>query len=82
MSVYNTNFYCRLTLGDGVVDHWTYARQRCSSSSSSTSRFCQSQDDQTDKTLRRHEEWMQYIISMMQVNIFKYAIFQFYKNIA
>jgi hypothetical protein len=32
--------------------------------------------------LQRHEEWMQYIISMMQVNIFKYAIFQFYKNIA
>jgi hypothetical protein len=25
--------------------------------------------------LQRHEEWMQYIISMMQVNIFKYTIF-------
>jgi hypothetical protein len=35
----------------------------------------QSQDDQTDETLQCHEDMMQYIISMMHVNIFKYAIF-------
>jgi hypothetical protein len=75
MSVYNTNFYCRLAFGDGVVDRRTYARQRHSSSSSSSSQFRQSRNDQTDETLRHHEEWMQYIISMMQLNIFKYAIF-------
>jgi hypothetical protein len=75
LSVYNTNFYCRLVLGDGVVDRGTYARQRHSTSSSSSSRSRQSQDDQMNETLRHHEELMQYIISMMQVNIFKYAIF-------
>jgi hypothetical protein len=75
LSVYNTNFYCRLALGDGVVDRGTYAQQRHSSSSSSSSRSHQSQDDKTDETLRRHKEWMTYIISMMQVDIFKYAIF-------
>jgi hypothetical protein len=75
MSVYNTKFYCRLALGDGVVNRGIYARLRRSSSSSSSSRSRQGRDDQTDETLRRHEEWMQYIISMMQVNIFKYVIF-------
>jgi hypothetical protein len=73
--VYNTNFYYRLTLGDRVVDHRTYARQQYSTSSSSSSRSCQSRDDQIDEMLRCHEEWMQYIISMMQINIFEYAIF-------
>jgi hypothetical protein len=68
--VYNTNFYCNLALGDGVVDRETYARQRYSTSSSSSSLSRQSRDNQTDETLRCHEEWMQYIISMMQVNIF------------
>jgi hypothetical protein len=48
-----------------VVDHGTYARQRHSTSSSSSSWSRQSRDDQTDETLQRHEEWMQYIISMM-----------------
>jgi hypothetical protein len=65
MSVYNTNFYCRLALGDRVVYRGTYARQWRSSFSSSSSRSHQSQDDQTDETLRRHEEWMQYIILMI-----------------
>jgi hypothetical protein len=64
-----------LALGDGVVDRGTYARQRHCTSSSSSNWSHQSRDDQTDETLRRHEEWMQYIISMMQVNIFKYVIF-------
>jgi hypothetical protein len=67
LPVYTTNFYCRLALGDGVVDYGTYARQRRSTSISSSSRSCQSQDNQTDETLRLHEEWMQYIISMIQV---------------
>jgi hypothetical protein len=73
--VYNANFYCRLALGDGVVDRGTYARSWLSTSNSSCSRSRQSQHDQTDEMLRRHEEWMQYIILMIQVNIFKYAIF-------
>jgi hypothetical protein len=64
-----------LALGDGVVDRGTNARQLRSSSSSSSSRSRQSRYDQTDETLRRNEDMMQYIISMMQVNIFKYAIF-------
>jgi hypothetical protein len=46
-----------------VVDRGTYARQRRFTSSSSSSRSRQTRDDQAD------EEWM------MQVNIFKYAIF-------
>jgi hypothetical protein len=75
MLIYNTNFYCSLTLDDEVVDCGTHAQQRRSSSSSSSSQSCQNRDDQTNETLRRHEEWMQYIISMMQVNIFKYVIF-------
>jgi hypothetical protein len=58
-----------------VVDRGTYARPRLSTSISSSSRSHQSRDDQTDETLRYHEEWMQYIIMMIQVNIFKYAIF-------
>jgi hypothetical protein len=66
LSVYNTNFYCRLALGNGVVDLGTYARQRRSTSSSSSSRSRQSQDDQIDKTLQHHEEWMQYIIMMIK----------------
>jgi hypothetical protein len=73
--VYNTNFYCRLALGDGVVDRGTYARPRLSTSNSSSSQSCQSRDDQTDEMLRHHDEWIQYIISMIQVNIFKYVIF-------
>jgi hypothetical protein len=64
-----------LALGDGVVDRGTYARQWHSSSSSLSSQSRQSQDNQTDEMLQHHEEWMQYIISMMQVNIFKYTIF-------
>jgi hypothetical protein len=75
MSVYNTKFCCILALDDGMVDRGTYVRQQCSSSSSLFSRFHQSQDDQIDEILRRHEEWMQYIISMVYVNIFKYAFF-------
>jgi hypothetical protein len=51
LSVYNTNFYCRLALGDGVVDCGTYAQQWCSTSSSSSSQPCQSWDDQIDETL-------------------------------
>jgi hypothetical protein len=58
-----------------MVDRGTYARQWLSTSNSSSSRYRQSRDDQTNETLRRHEEWMQYIILMIQVNIFKYAIF-------
>jgi hypothetical protein len=54
-----------LVLGDGVVDRGTYARQRRSYSSSSSSRSRQSWDDQTDEMLRRHEDMIQYIISMM-----------------
>jgi hypothetical protein len=73
--VCNTNFYCRLALSDGVVDRGTYARQRCSTFSFSSSWSRQSREDQTDEMLRRHEEWMHYIISMIQVNIFKYANF-------
>jgi hypothetical protein len=57
----------RLALGDEVVDHGTYARQWYSTFSSSSSRSLQSQDDQTVRTLQCHEEWMQYIISMIQV---------------
>jgi hypothetical protein len=64
-----------LALGDEVVDRGTYARQRHSRSSSSSSQSRQSWDDQTDETLQHHEEWMQYIILMIQVNIFKYIIF-------
>jgi hypothetical protein len=75
MSVYNTNFYCRLSLGDGMVDRGTYAWQRRSCSSSSNSQSSQSRDDKTDEMLRRHED-------MMQVNIFKYAFFNFFKKIA
>jgi hypothetical protein len=82
MSVYNTNFYCRLALGDGVVDCGSYARQWHSSSTSLSSQSRQSRDDKNDETSRCHEEMMQnmmqsqqYIISMMQVTIFKYAIF-------
>jgi hypothetical protein len=67
--VYNTNFYCRLALGDGVVDRGTYAWSWLSTSSSSSNWSCQSCDDQTD------EEQMQYITSMIHVNIFLYAIF-------
>jgi hypothetical protein len=73
--VYNTNFYCRLALGDEVVDRGTYARPRLSTSNSSSSQSCQSRDDQTDEMLRHHDEWIQYIILMIQVNIFKYVIF-------
>jgi hypothetical protein len=65
-----------------VVGRGTYARPQLSTSSSSSNRSRQSRDDQTDETLGRHEEWMQYIISMIYVNIFKYAFFQFYTNIA
>jgi hypothetical protein len=64
-----------LALGDGVVDRGTYARQLRSCSSSLSSRSRQSRYDQTDETLQRHEDMMQYTISMMQVDIFKYAIF-------
>jgi hypothetical protein len=87
LSVYNTNFYCRLALGDGVVDCGSYARQRRSTSTSSSCRSHQSRDDQMDDILRCHKEMMQhmmqsqpYIMSMMQVTIFKYAILQFYKK--
>jgi hypothetical protein len=73
--IYNTNFYCRLALDDAVVDHGTYARPWLSTSRSSSSRSRQSWDNQIDETLRRHEEWMQYILSMIQVNIFKYKFF-------
>jgi hypothetical protein len=64
-----------LALGHRVVDHGTYAQQWRSCSNSSSSQSRQSRDNQTDEMLWRHEDMMQYIISMMQVNIFKYAIF-------
>jgi hypothetical protein len=48
-------------------------RQRCSTSSFSSSWSHQSRDDQNNETLRHHGEWMQYM--MIQVNIFKYANF-------
>jgi hypothetical protein len=74
--------YCRLGLGDGVVDRGSYARKRRSSSTSSSYRSRQSQDAQNDEMLWRHEEMMQnlmqsqqYIILIMQVTIFKYVIF-------
>jgi hypothetical protein len=73
--VYNTNFYCRLALGDVVVDRGTYVRLRLSTSSSSSSQSQQIRGGQIVETLRHHEEWIQYIISMIQVNIFKYVIF-------
>jgi hypothetical protein len=59
LSVYNTNFYCRLALGDGMVDHGSYARQWRSSSTSSSSRSHQSRDEQNDEWLQCHEELMQ-----------------------
>jgi hypothetical protein len=85
LSVYNTNFYYRLALGDGVVDRESYARQWRSSSTSSSSRV-----KQNEKMFQHQEEPIQnlmqsqhYIISMMQVTILKYAIFfQFSNNIA
>jgi hypothetical protein len=55
-----------------VVDHGSYARQRRSSSTSSSNRSRRSWDDQNEETLQCHEEMMQnliqsqqYIISMM-----------------
>jgi hypothetical protein len=55
------------------LDIMSHPKKQRNSSLSNQSH--QSRDDQTDETLRHHEEWMQYIVSMMQVNIFKYAIF-------
>jgi hypothetical protein len=45
------SLYCKLALGDGVVDCGTYAQQRRSSNNSLSSRSDQSRDDQTDETL-------------------------------
>jgi hypothetical protein len=56
-----------LVFDDGVVDRGTYAQQWCSTSSFSSSRSRPSWDNQTDQTLQCHEEWMQYIISMVHV---------------
>jgi hypothetical protein len=70
---------------------WTVGvcRQRRSSSTSLSSRSRQSRDEQNEERYQCHEEMMQnlmqsqqYIISMIQVTIFKYVFFQFYNNIA
>jgi hypothetical protein len=45
-----------LALGNGVVDRGIYARQWRSTSSSSSNQSRQSWDDQTNETLRCHEE--------------------------
>jgi hypothetical protein len=58
LSIYNNNFYCRLALGDEVVDRGSYAQQQRSSSTSLSSRSHQSQDDQNNETLQHHEEMM------------------------
>jgi hypothetical protein len=45
------------------LDIMSHPKKQRNSSLSNRSR--QSRDDQTDETLRHHEEWMQYIVSMM-----------------
>jgi hypothetical protein len=59
LSVCNTNFYCRLALGDGVVSCGSYAQQWCSSSTSLSSRSHQSQDEQNEERFQCQEELIQ-----------------------
>jgi hypothetical protein len=75
-----------LALGNGVVDCGSYARQRRSSSTFLSSRSRQSQDEQNEERFQRQEELIQnlmqsqqYIISMIQVTIFKYVISLIFK---
>jgi hypothetical protein len=51
-----TYFYCNLALGDGVVDHESYVRQRHTSSTSSSSQSHQSQNPKTGERLRCQDE--------------------------
>jgi hypothetical protein len=69
-----------LSFGDRVVDYGSYTRQQHSSSTSSSSMSRQSRDEQNKERFQRQEELMQnlmqsqhYIISMIQIAIFKYA---------
>jgi hypothetical protein len=54
-----------LTLGDGVVDHGSYARQRRSTFTFSSSWSRQSRDDRNDETLRHHQEMMQHMMPVV-----------------
>jgi hypothetical protein len=56
LHVYNTYFYYRLALDDGVVDCGSYARQYHTFSTSSFSQSRQSHDTEMEERLRCQDE--------------------------